>query len=154
MRTGTPDLLYPQRCLTLLGLGPLQKLTCQRQGHTQGNGEGRKRLHVWMVPLAAWVSNGFGPVAPFSHSPFGVTKSGIRRTGDDRDTSGQVEEAPGGREIVGHRGSGFGPVAVTRRCGTQSSTWTKPSNEAPSRTQTSYSERRWNFTWVKSSKSV
>src|SRR6266849_1138026 len=106
MRTGTPDLLYPQRCLTLLGLGPLQKLTCQRQGHAQGNGEGGDRLHEWMVPLAAWVSNGFGPVAP------------------------------------------------TRRCGTQSSTWTKPSNEAPSRTQTSYSERRWNFTWVKSSKSV
>jgi hypothetical protein len=30
-----------------------------------------------------------------------------------------------------HRGSGFGPVAVTSRCGTQSSTWTKPSNVAP-----------------------
>ncbi|TMC71653.1 MAG: hypothetical protein E6J18_06710 [Chloroflexi bacterium] len=24
--------------------------------------------------------------------------------------------------VIGHRGSGFGPVAVTRRCGTQSST--------------------------------
>jgi hypothetical protein len=42
----------------------LQKLTCQRQGHAQGNGEGRERLHVWMVLLAAWVSNGFGLVAP------------------------------------------------------------------------------------------
>src|SRR4030095_12904088 len=40
----------------------------------------------------------------------------------------------------GHRGSGFGPVAVTRRCGTQSSTWTKPSNVAPSRTQASWIE--------------
>src|SRR3989442_10042763 len=63
-------------------------------------------------------------------------------------------EADGLEGLVGHRGSGFGPVAVTRRCGTQSSTWTKPSNEAPSRTHTSYSERRKNFTWVKSSKSV
>ena len=41
----------------------MQKLTCQRQGRPQGNGEGRERLHVWMVPLAAWVSNGFGPFA-------------------------------------------------------------------------------------------
>jgi len=29
--------------------------------------------------------------------------------------------------IPDYRGSGFGPVAVTRRGGTQSSTWTKPS---------------------------
>ena len=41
-----------------------------------------------------------------------------------------------------YRGRGFGPVAVTRRCGTQSSTWTKPSNVAPWRTRTSCSERR------------
>ena len=31
------------------------------------------------------------------------------------------------RRCTAHqRGSGFGPVAVTSRCGTQSSTWTKP----------------------------
>jgi hypothetical protein len=29
--------------------------------------------------------------------------------------------------IPDYRGSGLGPVAVTSRCGTQSSTWTKPS---------------------------
>src|SRR5438477_114123 len=52
------------------------------------------------------------------------------------------EQAGDGRSGVAHRGTGFGPVAVTRRCGTQSSTWTKPSNVAPWRTQTSYSERR------------
>ena len=76
MRTGTPDLLYPQRCLTLLGLGPLQKLTCQRQGHAQGNGEGGERLHEWMVPLAAWVTNGFGPVVPLL--PFTLWSDEIR----------------------------------------------------------------------------
>ena len=42
----------------------------------------------------------------------------------------------------GHRGSGFGPVAVTSRCGTQSSTWLKPSKRAPSRMTPSYKERR------------
>ena len=49
------------------------------------------------------------------------------------------------------RGSGFGPVAVTRRWGTQSSTWWKPSNVLPWSSTTSRSARRWNFTWVKSS---
>ena len=33
----------------------------------------------------------------------------------------------GGRPV--HRGRGFGPVAVTSRCGTQSSTWWNPSIE-------------------------
>ena len=41
-----------------------------------------------------------------------------------------------------HRGSGFGPVAVTSRCGTQSSTWWKPSKRAPSSSTTSKKERR------------
>ncbi len=51
------------------------------------------------------------------------------------------------------RNGAFGPVAVTRRCGTQSSTWTNPSNVSPCwRTEASCSERRWNFTCVKSSK--
>ena len=41
-----------------------------------------------------------------------------------------------------HRGSGFGPVAVTRRCGTQSSTWLKPSKRPSSSSTTSKKERR------------
>jgi hypothetical protein len=42
--------------------------------------------------------------------------------------SGELEDGwiPG-YWTSGHRGSGFAPVAVTSRCGTQSSTWTKPS---------------------------
>ena len=43
---------------------------------------------------------------------------------------------------LGHRGSGFGPVAVTRRCGTQSSTWLKPSKRPSSSSTTSKKERR------------
>ncbi len=46
------------------------------------------------------------------------------------------------RRQLGHRGSGFGPVAVTSRCGTQSSTWLKPSKRAPWRMTPSYKERR------------
>ena len=41
-----------------------------------------------------------------------------------------------------HRGSGFGPVAVTSRCGTQSSTWLKPSKRPSSSSTTSKKERR------------
>ena len=41
-----------------------------------------------------------------------------------------------------HRGSGLGPVAVTSRCGTQSSTWLKPSKRPPSCSTTSKKERR------------
>jgi hypothetical protein len=55
------------------------------------------------------------------------------------------------RGAFGHRGSGSGPVAVTIRWGTQSSTWRKPSKRAPWSSMTSRRERRWNFTWVKSS---
>jgi hypothetical protein len=47
-----------------------------------------------------------------------------------------------GRCSSAHRGSGFGPVAVTSRCGTQSSTWLKPSKRAPWRRTPSYKERR------------
>jgi len=72
--------------------------------------------------------------------------------GHERHPAREVEQVRAGRGGAGHRGNGFGPVAVTRRWGTQSSTWTKPSNVAPWRTRTSYSDRRWNFTWVKSSK--
>jgi hypothetical protein len=39
------------------------------------------------------------------------------------DASAEVQELRDGRRSFGHRGSGFGPVAVTSRCGTQSSTW-------------------------------
>ena len=42
-----------------------------------------------------------------------------------------------------YRGSGFGPVAVTSRCGTQSSTWRNPSSKrAPSSSTEARSERR------------
>jgi hypothetical protein len=51
-------------------------LTCQRQGHAQGNGEGGEQLHGWMVRLAAWVSNGFGPAAPLL--PFTLGSDEIR----------------------------------------------------------------------------
>ena len=54
----------------------------------------------------------------------------------------RVQELRDGRRSFAHRGSGFGPVAVTSRCGTQSSTWTKPSNVAPWRMTPSYSDRR------------
>ena len=40
---------------------------------------------------------------------------------DHRSTKLKRASADGGRLV--HRGSGFGPVAVTSRCGTQSSTW-------------------------------
>ena len=42
----------------------------------------------------------------------------------------------------GFRGSGFGPVAVTSRCGTQSSTCLKPSKRPSSSSTTSKKERR------------
>ena len=46
-----------------------------------------------------------------------------RGAGHKRDTFGQVEEvALRGRDGLDHRGSGFGPVAVTSRCGIQSRT--------------------------------
>jgi hypothetical protein len=59
-----------------------------------------------------------------------------------RDSSAEVQDLRDGRRSFGHRGSGFGPVAVTSRCGTQSSTWLKPSKRAPSRMTPSYKERR------------
>ena len=37
---------------------------------------------------------------------------------------------------IGHRGSGFGPVAVTSRWGTQSSTWWNPSSNGPASSST------------------
>ena len=75
----------------------------------------------------------------------------------DQDKPGEwqaVANGPGGPTEVeighgrlrdrlgGHRGSGSGPVAVTIRCGTQSSTCWKPSNRAPSSSHTSRRERR------------
>jgi hypothetical protein len=64
------------------------------------------------------------------------------RLGHERDASAEVQEPRHGRRSFGHRGSGFGPVAVTSRCGTQSSTWLKPSKRTPPRMQPSYNERR------------
>jgi len=49
---------------------------------------------------------------------------------------------PGAPGRSGHRGSGFGPVAVTSRCGTQSSTCLKPSKRPSSSSTTSKKERR------------
>ena len=64
------------------------------------------------------------------------------RLGHERDASAEVQELRDGRRSFGQRGSGFGPVAVTSRCGTQSSTWWKPLKRAPSRMTPSYKERR------------
>jgi hypothetical protein len=64
------------------------------------------------------------------------------RSGHQPDASAEVQEFRGGRCSFGHRGSGFGPVAVTSCCGTQSSTWLKPSKRAPWRRTPSYKERR------------
>ncbi len=64
------------------------------------------------------------------------------RLGHERDASAEVQELRDGRRSFGHRGIGFGPVAVTSRCGTQSSTWLKPSKRTPPRMQPSYNERR------------
>jgi hypothetical protein len=54
----------------------------------------------------------------------------------------EIQELRDVRRNFGHLGSGFGPVAVTRRCGTQSSTWLKPSKHTPSSSTTSKKERR------------
>ena len=59
----------------------------------------------------------------------------------DDDAPGQVQEPADGGRLV-HRGRGFGPVAVTSRCGTQSSTWWMPSNTPPSISIPARSERR------------
>lgn len=47
----------------------------------------------------------------------------------------------GALRSLGQRGSGFGPVAVTSRCGTQSSTCTKPSKRPSASSTTSKKER-------------
>ena len=81
------------------------------------------------APLAQTVTSTDAPVAVASEA---------RGAGSVRqDAAVPFDDALGGGSVGGHRGSGSGPVAVTRRCGTQSSTWTKPSNVAPSRTQES-----------------
>ncbi len=42
----------------------------------------------------------------------------------------------GARRLIRYRGRGFGPVAVTSRCGTQPSTWWNPALNGPSKTST------------------
>jgi hypothetical protein len=82
-----------------------------------------------------------GPPAPEPRDRVRSLHGGRMR---DMPGTGSLEREQAGdrRAGVAQRGRGLGPVAVTRRCGTQSSTWTKPSNVAPSRTQASCSERR------------
>jgi hypothetical protein len=86
------------------------------------------------------VDDGTGADLPTAPGDPGADATG--RPGHQRDASAEVQELRDGRRSFGHRGSGFGPVAVTSRCGTQSSTWTKPSNVAPWRMQASYKELR------------
>ena len=57
-------------------------------------------------------------------------------------TPEQLAQLEARREEAGHRGNGFGHVAVTSRCGTQSSTCTKPSKRPSSSSTTSKKERR------------
>ena len=57
-------------------------------------------------------------------------------------TPEQLAQLEARREEAGHRGNGFGPVAVTSRCGTQSLTCTKPSKRPSSSSTTSKKERR------------
>ena len=71
--------------------------------------------------------------APVFRAPFMPRTSGVWA---------EVQELRDGRRSFGHRGSGFGPVAVTSRCGTQSSTWLKPSKRPSSSSTTSKKERR------------
>jgi hypothetical protein len=104
---------------------------------------GRRVAHmsIWVLNRNAAKYDTWEVLAAFSRSITAAT---------DDDPPGQVQEPAEGGRLV-HRGRGFGPVAVTRRCGTQSSTWWTPSNVPPSSSTTERSERRWNFTWVKSS---
>ena len=98
------------------------------------------------------------PDEPSPSSPSNQQRSNALRSGDVpehwyTDSRRRLEAAQvvhrwgpfpnaGPASSFGHRGSGFGPVAVTSRCGTQSSTCLKPSKRAPSRMTPSYKERR------------
>jgi hypothetical protein len=78
-------------------------------GHTGGVD---RTITVWVLNRTAakhdtWeVLEGFSPV----------------HTAATDDPPCQVHDGADGGRLV-HRGRGFGPVAVTSRCGTQSSTW-------------------------------
>ena len=93
-----------------------------RRGRFQGTGSGqRSRANHGVTDFAP----SFEPTAIGVHS----------RTLAQRRSCGPAV-------ALRHRGSGFGPVAVTSRCGTQSSTWLKPSKRPPSSSTTSKKERR------------
>ena len=83
-------------------------------------------------PVRRRVSALLRPWAPRAFSSGWPSKS--RRSGRD-----VVSPTEPGLDALRHRGSGFGPVAVTRRCGTQSSTWAKPSKR-PSASSTHVEE--------------
>ncbi len=103
--------------------------------------------HAWTGPVGpAPVRGGLVGAAPPTSGCVGAGMPDMPGTG-----SVEREQAADGRSGVAQRGRGLGPVAVTSRCGTQSSTWWTPSNVAPFSSITARSERRWNFTWVKSS---
>ncbi len=74
---------------------------------------------------------------------FGRGRTRVMRYRTPRSAEGAEirDVAAGGRSSL-HRGSGFGPVAVTSCCGTQSSTWVKPSKRPSSASTTSKKDRR------------
>lgn len=75
-------------------------------------------------------------------SALAVLGPGVQELADlfDRQAGPAAAHVPG--VAVPYRGSGSGPVAVTRRCGTQSSTWWKPSNRPPCCSTPARSESR------------
>ena len=87
-------------------------------------------------------NRGVGPWAPPGHLTLlfpplrGVVRGANRRT-PHHGTGGGL---PSGH-YLGPRGRGVKAVAVTSRCGTQSSTWLKPSKRPPSSSTTSKKER-------------
>ena len=92
-------------------------------------------------PARAWegeepdVNPTYQPLTGLEHMfGAGIMYAGCGVTGVTR-----PDRSPRG---AGHRGNGFGPVAVTSRCGTQPSTCSKPSKRAPSSSTTSKKERR------------
>jgi hypothetical protein len=92
----------------------------------------RVRRTEWRPPRSVRSRASPAEARPSRAAPAAVTRRRI----------GRGSGAPRWRRSFGHRGSGFGPVAVTSRCGTQSSTWTNPSKGPSSSSTTSKKERR------------
>ena len=104
-------------------------------GRTHRIDHGRGTIRVGSV-----VDDDRGDGLPDAPDDPGADATG--RLGHERDASAEVQELRDGRRSFGQCGSGFGPVAVTSRCGTQSSTWLKPSKRPSSSSTTSKKERR------------